>query len=75
MTVKELIHKLSTKDPSMRVVVQGYECGFDECDEIRFVYMTPNSKKEGKQWEGEFEESHHSNKEAETALCFIRKSY
>lgn len=75
MTVKELMVKLSTKDPSMRVVVQGYESGFDECDEIRFVYTIPNPKKDDKNWEGEFDEVHHSDKQAEKALCFIRKSY
>lgn len=72
MTIKELIDKLSTKDPSMRIVVQGYECGYDECDEIRFVQIVPDLKK--KDWEGEFEEVHHTQTPHEVALCFLRKS-
>ena len=32
MTVKELIEKLSKHDPELKVVVTGYESGFDDFD-------------------------------------------
>ena len=30
MKVKELIQRLESEDPNMRVVIQGYEQGYDE---------------------------------------------
>ena len=41
MTVAELIAKLSELDPSMRVVVNGYECGFDVVCDIRIITVRP----------------------------------
>lgn len=74
MKVKELIQKLSQCDPEMRVVVDGYEQGFDEPDNVRYVNMIPNPTK--KDWEGEFEEVLLNNdiKGAELALLLPRKS-
>lgn len=56
MKVKELIEKLSKQDPEMRVVVDGYETGFDEINRICLVKMILNPNKGEKHWEGEFDE-------------------
>ncbi len=74
MRVKELLARLAIEDPEMRVVVDGYELGFDEPDNIRYVNMIPNLTK--KDWEGEFEELQINNdiKGAELALLLPRKS-
>ena len=78
MRVKELIQKLSEFDPKMRVVVDGYECGYDEVDKIRTVRITPNPKAKEKDWEGEFEFVIDGDKEEsqqiELALYLPRKS-
>ena len=56
MKVKELIKFLETYDPEMRVVVDGYESGYDEVKEaIQIGISKPNTKSD-KHWEGEFEE-------------------
>ena len=74
MKVKELIARLAVEDPEMRVVVDGYEQGFDEPDAARYVNIVPNLTK--KDWEGEFEELLLNNdiKGAELALLLPRKS-
>ncbi len=41
MKVAELIAKLSELDPSMRVVVNGYESGFDVVNAIRTITVRP----------------------------------
>lgn len=41
MTVAELIAKLSELDSSMRVVVNGYETGFDVASTIRTISVQP----------------------------------
>ncbi len=41
MTVAELIAKLSELDPSLRVVVNGYETGFDVASTIRTISVQP----------------------------------
>lgn len=74
MRVKELIARLAIEDPEMRIVVDGYELGFDEPSAIRYVNIIPNLTK--KDWEGEFEELRLNNdiKGAELALLLPRKS-
>ena len=74
MRVKELLARLAIEDPEMRVVVNGYEMGFDEPDIVRYVNIAPNLTK--KDWEGEFEELHLNKdiKGAELALLLPRKS-
>lgn len=74
MRVKELLARLAVEDPEMRIVVNGYELGFDEPDTIRYVSVVPNLTK--KDWEGEFEEVLLNNdiKGAELALLLPRKS-
>jgi hypothetical protein len=75
MTVKELIERLSVEDLHTRVVVQGYETGYDEVEKIRFVQITPNPSKEEKRWEGEFDDAEVVTENTEVALCLFRKSY
>lgn len=73
MTVKDLIDLLSKENPSMRVVVDGYEDGYDEVHSIRYVNIIPNShKKDDIWWEGEF--CFTDKKSTEKALLFPRKT-
>jgi len=75
MKVKELIARLAIEDPEMRIVVDGYECGYDELDTVCFTKIAPNAKRKEKQWEGEFNEIvDFSDKEAEVAIYLPRKS-
>ena len=73
MKVKELIEQLSKQDPEMRVVVSGYECGYDELKELTKVGIAKNTKKEEKWWEGEFHEAPKIDP-FEIALLLPRKS-
>jgi hypothetical protein len=76
MKIKELIGILSLEDPDMRVVVNGYESGFDEPDNILLVKITKNPSSASKSWEGEWDEVYdkENNGQAETALLIPRKS-
>jgi hypothetical protein len=76
MNVKELIEILSKQDPQKRIVVDGYEGGFDELDEIKYKCITPNpDKKDDKWWLGEFEECiKDPNSDEEIAILLPRKS-
>ena len=56
MKVKELIKFLEAYDPEMRVVVNGYESGFDEVTKLYQVGITKSKKKSDNYWDGEFEE-------------------
>jgi hypothetical protein len=58
MKVKELIKFLQTYDPEMRVVVDGYECGYNEVKKIYQIGIINNPKSDEKYWEGEFNEIH-----------------
>lgn len=73
MKVKELIKRLSTEDPEMRVVVQGYEGGYDEVDSTHLVPITKNKHKQDKWWDGEFLEVVADDAD-EVALLLPRKS-
>lgn len=74
MIVKELIERLTAEDPQKRVVVDGYESGYDELDKVRLVYMKPNSHKNDNWWDGEFEECFSETEGVEAAVCLPRKS-
>jgi hypothetical protein len=76
MNVKELIEILSKQDPEKRIVVDGYEGGFDELDEIKYKCITPNpDKNDDKWWLGEFEECiKDPNSDEEIAILLPRKS-
>jgi hypothetical protein len=54
MKVHELIERLATYDPNARVVVTGYEDGYDDIDEITLITVTPVI--DAKVWEGAFED-------------------
>ena len=73
MKVKELIKFLETYDPEMRVVVDGYESGFDEVTKLYQVGIEPNPKAAEKYWEGEFNEVVVDDSD-EAALLLPRKS-
>lgn len=76
MRVKELIDLLLSENPDRRVVVDGYEEGFDELEKIQHICITPNPDKVGNPekhwWLGEFEECIQAEGE-ETAILLPRK--
>lgn len=77
MKAKELIELLSKEDPDKRVIVDGYEGGYDELDKIIHVCITPNpdKKKEDLWYLGEFEECiKDPNSDEEIAILLPRKS-
>ena len=73
MTVKKLIDLLHKEDPDMRVVVQGYEGGYDEVDSLHKVPIVKNKHKQDKWWDGEFLEVILDDAD-EVALLLPRKS-
>jgi hypothetical protein len=73
MKVKELIERLTLEDPQKRVVVQGYEGGYDEVDSIHLVPIVKNKHKQDKWWDGEFLEVVADDSD-EIALLLPRKS-
>jgi len=76
MKIKELIDRLSKEDPEMRVVVDGYETGFDEVEKCILVEIVPNTSKDNKHWEGEFNRVYKDETASgvEVALFLPRKS-
>jgi hypothetical protein len=54
MTVCELIERLRSYDPNARVVVTGYENGYDDICEIKLITITPVA--DAKEWDGEFDD-------------------
>jgi hypothetical protein len=77
MLVKELIEQLLLEDPNMRVVVDGYESGYDEPLKLEYVNIAPNkhnkdTEKDDNWWDGEFVLS--SLKTDEKAILLPRKS-
>lgn len=85
MTVAELIARLSELDPSMRVVVNGYECGFDVVCDLRIITVRPWQPINPSQllsgwlpedrWSYEGELSHaEPGEQSEQVVCFPRKS-
>lgn len=73
MKVKELIDRLTLEDPQKRVVVQGYEGGYDEVDSVHLVPIVKNKHKQDKWWDGEFLEVVADDSD-EIALLLPRKS-
>jgi len=69
MKVKELIEHLQLMQPEMRVVVDGYECGYDEVYCFRAVTVVSNPTH--RHWEGEFADCEANG---ETVLLLPRKS-
>lgn len=55
MKVKKLIDLLKKENPDMRVVVDGYESGFDEIHEIAYTHIGKRKRGKDKNWyDGEF---------------------
>lgn len=50
MIVAELIAQLSELDPSLRVVVNGYETGFDVVNTVRTITVQPWQPKQSGAW-------------------------
>jgi hypothetical protein len=79
MKVKELIKLLEKHDPEMRVVVDGYEAGYDEVEKAILLGIGPNPKvnkfdsKFTADWEGEFIEVYVDDAD-EIALLLPRKN-
>lgn len=65
---------LLKENPEARIVVDGYECGYDEIEMIHTIQVTPNAKKKDKTWEGEFIDKLSESQNSETVLYFPRKS-
>jgi hypothetical protein len=76
MTVRELIERLALEDPNKRVVVDGYESGYDETFTVTDVKIRPNpyhkNEKYDNWYDGEFESS--VEKDSEVAILLPRKS-
>lgn len=80
MKIKELIKVLEKYDTEMRVIVNGYESGYDEIEKAILVGIKNNSKvveydpEINAHWEGEFSEVLVDDAD-EIALLLPRKSY
>jgi len=72
MTVEELIRLLSLEDPKMRVIIDGYEQGYDEVGAFEYTHIKPNASKDKSWYEGEFDQA--LDETAELALVLLRKS-
>ena len=68
LTVEELIKTLSSYDPNIRVLVEGYEGGFSDILDVRKVNVAFDVHKED--WLGPHEEDPGSE---ESAVVLFRK--
>ena len=66
MTAQELIEKLQTLPPHTKIVVRGYEYGYNDILQLKEVKikLNPNAYT----WDGEYEDS--TNADAITAFDF-----
>ena len=55
MTVRELINHLQTLPPDTKVVVRGYEDGYNDILHLKKVSIKPNPN--SYTWDGEYEDS------------------
>lgn len=70
MTVKELIDQLRTLPPETRVLVEGYETGYDDIVELRplKVFRYRNAQ----EWDGEYQkDNEHSGKGSKAAPALV----
>ena len=73
MTVKELMSRLKNEDPMMRVVLDGYESGFDELHEIAYTHIGKRRDEKDKSWyDGEFADVWKDSANTEVALYLPR---
>jgi hypothetical protein len=54
MNVSDLINLLNQEDPNMKIVVDGYEGGYDELTKIKKICISPNP--DNVWWLGKYEE-------------------
>lgn len=69
MKVSELIAALSKFSPDTKVVVQGYETGFDGIHQVLEIKMAPYNP-DANDWDGEYAEVKISS-QTETAVCIL----
>ncbi|MCY4611606.1 MAG: hypothetical protein OXC38_07920 [Gammaproteobacteria bacterium] len=80
MTVEELIRLLEGYPPELRVVVQGYENGFDDVSSERAKVVRVQLDRAAYSWEGRHQEFSPQNKDASiaddavSALALLRAS-
>jgi hypothetical protein len=65
MTVNELIAELRKQPPELRVVVSGYEEGFDDISRLTPISIAP--KPSAKEWEGRWRDE----ESGETAILLF----
>lgn len=76
LTVKELIEALAQYPPDIRVVVNGYEDGYDNLHVDSLSTISIRAKPNHAEWEGENEEAWVSPGTNEfSAVCIARKSH
>ncbi len=59
MTASELIRELEKYPPDVRIVVAGYESGFDDIETIKEISVKIYPKKQ--EWDGKYEKSKSSS--------------
>lgn len=74
MKVKELITLLEKQDSDMRVVVDGYESGYDELHTLELIHLGKfRGDNPDKPWyDGEFDWVYDKSKADEIAILFPR---
>ncbi len=73
ITVKELIDLLATYPVDLRVVVDGYEDGYDNVHPHNLSIISIKPKKDARWWEGENEHAGRDPSEHDfSALCIAR---
>lgn len=72
MFVKDLIKRLQKEDPDMLVLVNGYECGYDDIKHVMSIKTKKNIRKSEKYWEGDYMECHEDNDCKIQALLLCR---
>ena len=69
MTVQELINRLSQLPPETRVVVEGYETGYNDILEFKGLLLTLDRGENW--WDGQHEEAKDGN---EVAVALLGKN-
>ena len=54
MKIKDLIERLQQHDPETIVIVNGYEEGYDEIENLITISIAKNLNKRDRWWSGEF---------------------
>ncbi|WEX10299.1 hypothetical protein [Chelativorans sp. AA-79] len=72
MTVGELIEQLSKVDPSLPVLVDAYEDGYESPSSIAIARVTPADRDDGEYWQGEYDLA--EGDAGEQALVIARKA-